>query len=177
MGSKAKAGYAAFCRQDFIGIDYGLLDCATYEPLPDYYAGILWGATMGTSVLNVSVNNRQIRAYAHCGTNQRSNLITNLNSSPSTVTLLLLNLDTASHEVTLPAALAQQSATAFELQAGPGGVGGQTVMLNGNTLSYSRMQLPKLEGRIVGVEDTYSLPPQTAAFLSFEQASVPACST
>ena len=25
---------AAYCRQDFIGVDYGLLDCATHNPLP-----------------------------------------------------------------------------------------------------------------------------------------------
>lgn len=37
MGSKARHGYSAFCRQDFIGADYGMLDCATHTPLPDFY--------------------------------------------------------------------------------------------------------------------------------------------
>jgi hypothetical protein len=29
MGVKAAAGYSVFCRQDFVGIDYGMIDCAT----------------------------------------------------------------------------------------------------------------------------------------------------
>ena len=29
LGAKAAAGYAGFCRQDYIGADYGLLDCST----------------------------------------------------------------------------------------------------------------------------------------------------
>lgn len=39
MGAHAANGYSAFCRQDFVGIDYGMVDCATYDPLPDYYSG------------------------------------------------------------------------------------------------------------------------------------------
>ena len=37
LGSKARHGYQAFCRQDFVGADYGLLDCASHTPLPDFY--------------------------------------------------------------------------------------------------------------------------------------------
>ena len=29
LGAKAAHGYSGFARQDFIGIDYGLLDCPT----------------------------------------------------------------------------------------------------------------------------------------------------
>jgi hypothetical protein len=31
MGVKAAAGYSVFCRQDFVGIDYGMIDCSTYS--------------------------------------------------------------------------------------------------------------------------------------------------
>ena len=49
MAVNAKFGCSAFCRQDFIGIDCGLLDCATHTPLPDYYAGLLFSKLMGAS--------------------------------------------------------------------------------------------------------------------------------
>lgn len=39
LGTKAANGYKAFCRQDYIGGDYGLLDCRTQVPTPDYYTG------------------------------------------------------------------------------------------------------------------------------------------
>ena len=43
-----------FCRQDPIA-DYGLLDCATAEPLPDYYTALLWTKTMGWTAFAVNV--------------------------------------------------------------------------------------------------------------------------
>ena len=36
--------------QDFIGADYGLMDCSTGAPLPDYWAGLVWATTMGERV-------------------------------------------------------------------------------------------------------------------------------
>jgi heparanase 1 len=71
MGLKAASGYNMFCIQDFVGIDYGLIDCTTFNPLPDYYAGVLWGRTMGSKVLNVSSTNSSsggVHSYAHCTT-------------------------------------------------------------------------------------------------------------
>ena len=60
MGTKAAGGYSVFCRQDFIGADYGMLDCATESPLPDYYAGILWSKLMG------AWNHRHQSSGCHC---------------------------------------------------------------------------------------------------------------
>jgi hypothetical protein len=51
MALKAKNGYAAYCRQDFLGIDYAILDCATNDPLPDYFGGVLWSRLMGTGAI------------------------------------------------------------------------------------------------------------------------------
>merc|ERR1712048_136653 len=82
MASKAANGYSVFCRQDFVGIDYGMLDCATNNPLPDYYAGILWSQLMGMNVLQTtSSDTNTVRAYAHCSA-----------KSSDDVTVLLLNL-------------------------------------------------------------------------------------
>jgi hypothetical protein len=55
MASAAKLSFEAYCRQDFIGADYGLCDCATGAPLPDYWAAVLWSRLVGAAVLNASV--------------------------------------------------------------------------------------------------------------------------
>lgn len=84
MAVKAAHGYGAFCRQDYIGADYGMLDCATGAPLPDYWTAIAFGQLMGQAVLQASVttqNSSAIRAYAHCTTN-----------STSSLTVLIVNL-------------------------------------------------------------------------------------
>jgi len=76
LASKARSGYAGFCRQDYIGADYGLVDCATGTPLPDFYVALLWTHVMGPTVLQVHLTNPTtgkalgdggvVRAAAHC---------------------------------------------------------------------------------------------------------------
>ena len=82
MGAKAANGYSVFCRQDFIGIDYGILDCQDQTPLPDFYASLLWSKTMGSQVLAADSSSPFLRAYAHCGTA----------AAEGSVTLLLINV-------------------------------------------------------------------------------------
>ena len=53
LGAKARNGYSAFVRQDLIGADYGLLDCATALPLPDYFTALLFARLMGPRALDV----------------------------------------------------------------------------------------------------------------------------
>ena len=52
LAAKAFHGYEAFCRQDLIGGDYGLLDCRDGTALPDYFVALLWTRTMGRVVLS-----------------------------------------------------------------------------------------------------------------------------
>ena len=47
MGSKAKHVTVHSVAAD-VGIDYGMIDPETNDPLPDFYAGILWSQHMGT---------------------------------------------------------------------------------------------------------------------------------
>ena len=76
MASKAINGYSAFCRQDFVGIDYGLVDCNNYDPFPDYWSGLLWSKLMGTAVLRAqSTANESVRAYVHCAANTTGRVV------------------------------------------------------------------------------------------------------
>eukprot|EP01043_Picozoa_sp_COSAG02_P037875 COSAG02_NODE_2877_length_7842_cov_3.566060_1_plen_333_part_00 len=180
MGLKAASGYDMFCRQDFVGIDCewspsfspltthlnrieedssvvscvctdGLIDCATYNPLPDYYAGQIWGRTMGIDVLNVSSTNSSsggIRSYAHCSKVGANN----------SVTLVLINLGkTDWPNATLEVAAADSGAAVGSLPksvnatrwllTGPQGTNSSLVSLNGKLLTLdSEHNLPRLPG-------------------------------
>eukprot|EP00045_Choanoeca_perplexa_P003552 m.31844 g.31844 ORF g.31844 m.31844 type:complete len:570 (+) comp12107_c0_seq1:2-1711(+) len=170
LAAKARHGYAAHCRQNFIGIDYGLLDCSTNQPLPDYYAGILWGATMGTKVLSVTVSDRShnVRGYAHCSASNASPLVQGWNPKPGQVTLLLLNLNTASANISLPRVLGTSTYTAFRLTQGSDGVAGQSLQLNGDVLEYSTMKLPTMSGTTEPASPLLVMAPQSIGFFVFD---------
>lgn len=55
LGSAAKLGFEAFCRQDYIGADYGLVDCSTGAPLPDFWSLLLWTRLTSPTVLSANV--------------------------------------------------------------------------------------------------------------------------
>jgi heparanase 1 len=142
MCQKALHGYDMFCRQDFVGIDYGLVDCATLAPLPDYYAGIVWAKTMGTKVLSVSSTNSSsggIRAYAHCTA-----------GSAMDATVVLINLaNTSWPNAELAIAGKSQPAAVSAMRytfTGPSGTNSSVVALNGGILSLDESQrLPTLD--------------------------------
>ena len=63
LGAKARNGYSAFVRQDLIGADYGLLDCATALPLPDYFTALLFSGYLlyNTQLMMGGDKSRQVR--------------------------------------------------------------------------------------------------------------------
>ena len=139
MGSSAKLGFAALCRQDYIGADYGLLDCATGTPLPDYWTATLWNWMVGPTVLSATAtggDSSNLRVYAHCTAKD--------NGLGDGVTLILLNLAVEDVIVELWKE-AQTSVGPFMWQlapednkAGPVGAGtglnGTGITLNGHPL-------------------------------------------
>eukprot|EP01052_Picozoa_sp_SAG31_P001766 SAG31_NODE_59_length_29571_cov_20.443506_26_plen_156_part_00 len=61
---------------------YGMVDCSTNDPLPDYFASVLWSRLVGTAVMDTVCNSSSVRAYAHGHA-----------SSKADMTVLMLNLD------------------------------------------------------------------------------------
>eukprot|EP00755_Sulcionema_specki_P016788 Sspe_Gene.62840::Locus_35575_Transcript_2_3_Confidence_0.400_Length_1766::g.62840::m.62840/K07964/HPSE; heparanase len=164
MGSKARAGYTGYCRQDYIGADYGLLDCATGTPLPDYYAGWVWTKTMGTRVLAPSSDSRNVRVYAHCA-NRR-------NYPRGAVTVVLLNLASAEQSVSLPyngnAELfvltpSSDPKTSLTPHAGLNGTG---ILLNSKLLEVDPTtgSLPTVEGERKEKFQTLTMPPTSIVY-------------
>ncbi|CAN4100391.1 unnamed protein product [Withania somnifera] len=86
LGMAAKYHTKVYCRQTFVGGNYGLLDTTTFIPNPDFYSALLWHRLMGKGVLAVNSNaSSYLRSYAHC-TRDRAG-----------VTLLLINLSNQTH--------------------------------------------------------------------------------
>eukprot|EP00037_Helgoeca_nana_P025144 m.271247 g.271247 ORF g.271247 m.271247 type:complete len:616 (-) comp26872_c0_seq1:41-1888(-) len=169
LGVKAANGYSVFCRQDFVGIDYGMIDCSTYAPLPDYYAGILWSRLMGTAVLRAASSSATLRVYSHCSPTPAAGM-----------TVLLLNLDpVVARNVTL-AGVDGAHRVEWHL-TGPGGANGTQIALNGKLLEAvvkggTEYVLPSLEGNAVapspGAPTTVEMAPASIVFVQFSGAGL-----
>jgi heparanase 1 len=194
MGQKAANGYSVFCRQDFVGIDYGMIDCSTYSPLPDYYAGILWTKLMGREVLSVDTaglakQSEHIRVYAHCApatsslADDRMVTVLVLNTSPSATINATLHLGSTGAHQRIEWVLTGPNGTASTEMA----LGGELLALR-NSSGGSREEraaghplLPTLEGEtvaIAGAADVIEMAPQSIAFVQVQGSSVgAACAT
>lgn len=163
-----------------MGIDYGMIDCSTYTPLPDYYAGILWSATMGARVLAATTNDTvgQVRVYAHCTATRRSKLMPDLPATlpAGAVTLLVLNLN-ANMSVAVPVDAPPLGGRRYEYHlSADGGLGAPTVRLNGQPLRMGeRFTLPPLPAQMAAAGDPLQLAGATLAFVVFPDATAPAC--
>ena len=191
LASKARNGYSAFCRQDLIGADYGLLDCATGLPLPDYFTGLLFARLMGPRVLDVratrtgdaiaaaggnTVNNGTVRFYAHCG---------RAPAGSGAVALLIVNLGAERVNATLLGNGGWASRTEYHLASTnvPGPVGsaagilGSGILLNGDgPLALTAAgALPSMKGRVVASSAPLSVGPASILFAEFPEAFASAC--
>lgn len=181
LASKARYGYETFCRQDYIGADYGLVDCSTGTPLPDYYTALVWTQTMGAVVLNAEpapTSKSAIRVYAHCTSGTEP-------SSPKkgSVTLAVVNIGESKTVLHVPAHLGSITQK-YVLSASDDpahslikstGLLGTAVLLNGKVLELnSDGTVPKLSGTSVGTKEA-TIPKTSIAFLVLGDAGHADC--
>lgn len=165
MAAKAAAGYAAFCRQDLIGADYGLLNVTTLAPATDYWLLVLWMRLMGTRVLSTTLSSPadpHLRAYAFCG------------PTNGTATLLLISLSETETICALPPEIAVPGSTRIEYVLTPAasavgaGIFAADVALNGNVLSLlANGSLPEITGTPAPVNQPLSVPPLGISLSTF----------
>ncbi|KAG7989362.1 hypothetical protein I3843_03G234100 [Carya illinoinensis] len=182
LGMSSAHDTKTYCRQSFIGGNYGLLNTTTFEPNPDYYSALLWHRLMGRNVLPTSFSGtKKIRAYAHCSRVSRG------------ITLLLMNLD---NSTTVYADVAFNSTGTFKrktillpppfkggnireefhLTAKDGDLHSQTVLLNGNILAVnSAGDIPPFVPVYVNSLTPIQVAPYSIVFAHLPNADVPAC--
>ncbi len=82
LGLLARHDHDVVVRQTLAGSNYQLITADTLEPLPDYWASVLWKRLMGTEVLPVATEGSdRARVYAH------------RTPDGDRVTVLVINLD------------------------------------------------------------------------------------
>ena len=181
LAAMAFNGYTGFCRQDFIGADYGMSDCATGKPLPDYWTALAFGKTMGPKVLETQNDGGDsLRSYAHCTANSRT----------GAVTVLLINLANRSTTVDFGSALTKNTNLLGKVTQkyvltdsvdpkfsliNTTGIMGTGIRLNGKELTLEADgSVPTLIGEPVMAGELL-IPPESISFLVFENAAAKAC--
>ncbi len=175
LGMAAKLGNSVVLRQSLVGADYGMLSSRDFSPNPDFWLSLLWKKLMGEKVLEASANEHtrpgnktHTRVYAHCTAQSAPEY------RPGAVTFLAINTHwNEPSDLELPKELTGP-ALAFSIDSQ--GPRSKIVRLNGTTLTLAAEdQLPPLEGQAIDPEQTLILPPLSAVFIVFQDASAPAC--
>ena len=162
LGAKARAGNAAFFRQDLIGASYALINTSTpdgglfgdFTPSPDYYLLWVWQRTVGAGVLALTLPAAApatLRAYAFCA-----------RGAAPALALVFINIGNASACVAVPAAArAGAPLTRYAFTAGDAvGVGSWSVRLNGALLELATDgRLPSMDGLPAPAADGIEVPP------------------
>lgn len=192
MAAKARAGYAAFFRQDLVGAQYALLNSSlpsaaqplagSWRPSPDYWVLWLWKRLVGPQVLRVGVpSDSRLRPYAFCSLPQEEGAAGG--GGGSKVTLLLINLGEAPLPVRLPSFVEPGSELAtYSLTTGDDalGVSSWSARLNGAPLALSQDgTLPAIQPKkaVMGEDGSVTLEPVSVAFVQVQSSEVlPACS-
>jgi len=169
-----------FCRQDFYGIDYAVIDCVGHFPVPDYYLGIVWSLVVGPHVLNttrpITKPAGLVRPYAHCSSQYPGGLtvmVININSIPVTAQITLTGGGLgSSREDYLMTAPPPVNGTY------PDGIYGKRVQLNGVTLDFTvGGQLPPIKP-VQSTETDLSLihmPEYSYGYYVYPNANLPIC--
>ncbi|MFZ1086618.1 MAG: hypothetical protein WAN35_16765 [Terracidiphilus sp.] len=158
LGSLAQKGVQVVMHNTLASSDYGLLNEATLEPRPNYWAALLWKRTMGTIVLNPGAppdmpKGQSLRIYAQC-----------MKDTKGGVTLMALNTDTKNAQrLSIPAAGDRYTLTALDLAS-------DQVLLNGIELRAALDgSLPAISGQRVQAGDL-ELAPESITFLTLPSA-------
>jgi len=165
LGLAAQRGQAVVVRQTLAGSDYGLLDDATLEPRPDYFASLLWKQLMGATVLSVHAEgNPFLRVYAHCAADS---------SERGSAVILAINTH-PEREASFRAPAPATHAIAYRLTAPS--LDSRTLWLEGRPLAAPGGVVPELPGTAIDVEDgVLHVAPASAGFFVLEAGAVPAC--
>jgi hypothetical protein len=158
LGRLAKGGVQTVMHNTLAASEYALIDQATLEPRPNYWAALLWRRLMGTVVLDAGPSSPGVHLFAHC-----------MPGKPGGVTLLAINASntgTAAVELAAPAERYTLSARTLDEER---------VHLNGRELAVGTgNRLPALQGeRAPG--GRIELAPASITFIAVQGAGNAAC--
>jgi heparanase 1 len=159
LGLLAARGQPIVVRQALVGSNYGLLDDASLEPRPDYFASVLFKRLMGTLALGVIRDldgDPFVRVYAHC-TPERAR------RKPGSSTLLAINLHATEHAAVNWRALAAADADIYEVTASE--LTSSQALLNGRPMLAPPGLALSLSPRRAKFSGVLDLPPASYTFM------------
>jgi hypothetical protein len=159
LGTLARSGVQVHLHNTLASSDYGLLDQKTFEPRPNYWAGLLWRKLMGTTVLDAGQSpSENLHLYAQC-----------LRGTAGGVTLLAINADESSAQtIAIPTGAERYTLTSADLMSAE-------VELNGSELKLGAVDaLPEQKGTNVHAGQV-AFAPASITFLAFPKADNASC--
>jgi hypothetical protein len=158
LGQLASRGVQSVMHNTLAASEYALIDQATQDPRPNYWAALLWRRLMGRTVLEAGPSSPGVHVFAHC-----------MAGTPGGVALLAINAgrtEPASIDLAVPAD--RYSLTARSLDDG-------RVQLNGRELALGPGdRLPALQpSRVAGGRVEFA--PASITFLAVPGAGNPSC--
>lgn len=180
LAGHAAAGIKKHIRQAFIGGFYELVDKATFEPNPDYYAAVLYRRLVDGRVLGRLGGDDGIRVWAFC-----------CREGPKrprgSVVALILNFENTTSPVNLKKKLNVPSTSDSEddhirleyvFTAAHGSLFDRSMRLNGDMLQMQGDDVPPLEPKEVrgdAAAQPMKLPRESYAFVVLPNANAKAC--
>jgi hypothetical protein len=161
-GRLAKRGVKVIMHNTLASSDYGLLDENTLAPRPNYWASLLWGKFMGTTVLDAGPSPAPtLHLYAHC-----------LRGQPGGVALLAINTDrTVSQSLNLPTAAERYTLSVPSVE----NLEDTHVQLNGTELKLGADDaIPEFAG-VPTSSGRLTFAPATLTFLAIPNANNASC--
>jgi hypothetical protein len=161
-GRLAKRGVKVIMHNTLASSDYGLLDENTLAPRPNYWASLLWGKFMDTTVLDAGPSPAPtLHLYAHC-----------LRGQPGGVALLAINTDrTVSQSLNLPTAAERYTLSVPSVE----NLEDMHVQLNGTELKLGADDaIPEFAG-VPTSSGRLTFAPATLTFLAIPNANNASC--
>lgn len=160
LGLLARRGQPRMVRQGLAGGADGMLDGATLQPRPDYWAALLWRTTMGDRVLEAVSGDPALRIYAHCHP-----------QGDGAVSVLAINLDAERTVDVGVAGLSSRNMRVHVLEADA--LDSVELRYNGEPLVFGDdLVVPTLEGEIA---TGLVLAPLSIGVAVLPEAAAPAC--
>ncbi|XP_048250533.1 heparanase-like isoform X1 [Haliotis rufescens] len=168
LGVSARYGIKGVLRQVLLGGKNGLISSSN-DPLPDFWLTVLYKRLVGNKVFDVHSSTKNLRIYAHCI--KHTNMY---NYKPGSVTVYVLNVNTASAQLHFPHLHSQHHMDVFWLTPDWGNVEAGKVHLNGKLLTFVNSQIPQLSPKTV-TTGSVTAPGKSFGFIVMPDANVAAC--
>jgi len=150
LGRLAKKGVQVVMHNTLAASEYALLDHATHDPRPSYWAALLWSQLMGTEVYHADTLASGVDVFVH-----------NLKNSATGKAALIINTKETGLSFQIPVEARQYLITAESLLT-------KEVLLNGDPLTLnpdgSLPQIQPMESDAGNIQ----LPPHSILYLAFD---------